>query len=534
MRLQRFFVAKIPSMAGALALGLFLSWVQVSSDTYIVKSSAGEERARRVLGELEAFHQLVGTFIFRPNALPELPIEVLLIGDGRTMKALAPEYNGRKVGVAGYYQRGEDRDFIVLSGQIFPETLTNIVYHELTHYFTSRALADRPAWLSEGLAEYFATADIRDDDITLGGLSADRMQTLKSNRLLPLRDFFKVDSSSPYYNESLKASVFYAQAWAFTHYLMHGEHSEEFRRYLEALTNAGVSLFDYVKVSERELESGFESYLRLMLPRAAHTSLKAASESWSMKIESIPDSEAGMSIAEIFLANGQYAEARRHLEALGPELTRASYYRGVLARMALDTIAAHDFFVDALLDPNLGPRAAAQLVQMGDSEIPAVRTLLEQTAASGTRNPQVYLALTQIYSEDLRRLEETVRASRRRSGPAIASREPLPGLADPARERYAQGAEQNIRYELLAEAGQRPHIETFVAPYYPPELIDEKISGEVVVDVQITAEGKVGGLWLISANPDIFGGLATAAIREWRFEGTPAKIRIVLRFSHRS
>ena len=63
------------------------------------------------------------------------------------------------------------------------------------------------------------------------------------------------------------------------------------------------------------------------------------------------------------------------------------------------------------------------------------------------------------------------------------------------------------------------------------ELIDEKISGEVVVDAQITEEGRIAGLWLVSANPDIFGGLATAAIREWRFEKMPAKIRIILQFS---
>ncbi len=47
-------------MLGALAVSLFLSWVQVSSETYIVKSSAGEDRAKRVLRELKHFHQLVG------------------------------------------------------------------------------------------------------------------------------------------------------------------------------------------------------------------------------------------------------------------------------------------------------------------------------------------------------------------------------------------------------------------------------------------------------------------------------------------
>ena len=62
-------------MLGTLAVALFLSWIQVSSDTFIVKSSAGEERAKRVLKELERFHQLVGTsLVFRNTELPELPI----------------------------------------------------------------------------------------------------------------------------------------------------------------------------------------------------------------------------------------------------------------------------------------------------------------------------------------------------------------------------------------------------------------------------------------------------------------------------
>src|SRR3989454_9164664 len=195
-------------MVCALVLSVFLSWIQVSSDTYIVKSSAGEERAKRVLKELEGFHQLVGTtLVFRNTELPELPIEVLLIGDEETMKELEPEYNGRKVPVAGYYQAGQDRDFIVLSGRVFPETLTSVVYHELTHYFLARGLASRPTWLNEGLAEYFSTAEIRDDEISLGAVSLDRLQLLKTSSLLPLKDFFTVDSRSSYYKETSIESV---------------------------------------------------------------------------------------------------------------------------------------------------------------------------------------------------------------------------------------------------------------------------------------------------------------------------------------
>jgi TonB family protein len=517
-------------MLGSLALSLFLSWVQVSSDTYIVKSSAGEERARRVLKELEEFHQLIGTFIFRSTDLPELPIEVLLVGDEQTLKELAPEYNGRKVGVAGYYQRGQDRDFIVLSGRVFPDTLTNIVYHELTHYFLSRALVpERPAWLNEGLAEYFATADIREEEITLGGLSADRMQSLRTNSMLPFKEFFAVDTNSSYYNESLKASVFYAQAWAFVHYLMHGQHSGDFRRYLEALTKSEANLFDYIKVSPRDLETGFQTYVKVMLPRAVRTSVKVTGEAWQMRTESIPDFEAQMSIAEIFLANGQFDQARRRLDALGPELTRASYYRGVLARLARNP-NARDFFVDALLDPHLGARAAVQLVELGESHIPAVRSLLEEVAASGTRNPEVYLALAKIYTEDIRRIEEAVRLAQRQAPPTSPAITEAPPPAEPAYVRYAQGGEQNVEYQLLSDAMHGPRVHRFVLPYYPSELLSEKLSGEVVMDVQVTEEGIVGGMWLVSATPDIFANLATAAVRQWKFEPKPAKIRVIVEF----
>ena len=521
-------------MFPAVALSLFLSWVQVSSDTYVVKSSAGEERGRRVLRELEGFHQLVGTLVFRSTELPELPIEVLLIGDDQTMKELAPEYNGRKIAVAGYYQRGQDRDFIVLSGRVFPETLTSVVYHELTHYFLGRALVHRPAWLNEGLAEYFATADIREDEISLGALSVERLQLLKTNSPLPLKAFFAVDSNSPYYNESFKANVFYAQAWAFVYFLMHGEYADRFKRYVEALTKGEAHLLDYLNVSERDLELGFLSYLKVFMQYSSRTHTKVNPEGWTMKVESIPETEAQISIAEIFLANGKLQEARHHLEAVrarDPEFLRASYYRGVLARIAGEN-NAREFFVDALLDPHLGVRAGVQLVQMGELHIPSVRSLLEQAAASSTRISEVYWALSEMYSDDVRRIEEAVRLNARRSAPPVQSPKANlpPPEPEPVWQRYAEGSDPHVRYSLLSESETQPLLRAFVSPYYPADLLDQKLGAEVVVDVQVTDDGRAGGIWLVSATPDIFGSLATAAVREWRFDRVAAKIRIVLEF----
>jgi len=514
-------------------LSFFLSWVQVSSDTYVIKSSAGEEAAKRVLSQLEGFHQLVGSLVFRSTQLPELPIEVLLIGDDATLKELAPVYQGRKIDVAGYYQRGQDRDFIVLSGRERARNLTGIAYHELTHYFLSRALVNRPAWLSEGLAEYFSTADIRNDRIVLGALSPKRLQLLKTERLLPLEELFAVDSSSPYYNESRKANVFYAESWAFIYYMMHVDYSDAFKRYIEASTKSEVNLLDYVKVKPNELEGEFANYLRLIVQRSRNTTVKINAQTSSMQVEAIPDAQAQISMAEIFLASGQVEQARHYFEvatATDGEVPRASYYRGVLARLAGDP-AARDFFVDALADPQLGARAAVQLAQMGELHIPSVRSLLEQAAVVNTRMSDVYLALVDIYTDEMHRIEEAVGLRQRAYTPTIgASRTVAPVEAQVSWQSYANGREPNTAWELLADSAGGPRLETFIAPYYPRDLLEQKSAGKVVMEVQVTDRGDVAGVWLVSADPDVFATLATAAVRVWRFEPIASKIRVILDF----
>ena len=112
-----------------------------------------------------------------------------------------------------------------------------------------------------------------------------------------------------------------------------------------------------------------------------------------------------------------------------------------------------------------------------------------------------------------------------------ASVTPAAPVPEPERHLYAQASEDHVRYSLSSDSdSDRPQVKMFVAPYYPAELLEQKQPGEVVLDIQVTNEGTVGGIWLVSATPDIFGTLATAAIRQWRFEPIPAKIRVVLEF----
>ena len=62
--------------------------------------------------------------------------------------------------------------------------------------------------------------------------------------------------------------MYYAQAWAFIHYLMHGEHAARFKQYLKALQKGDANLLEYLSVSERDLETGFQNYMKFSIQRS--------------------------------------------------------------------------------------------------------------------------------------------------------------------------------------------------------------------------------------------------------------------------
>src|SRR5262249_13529951 len=161
------------------------------------------------------------------------------------------------------------------------------------------------------------------------------------------------------------------------------------------------------------------------------------------------------------------------------------------------------------------PRAAVQLAQMGDLEIPSVRMILEEAAAKHTRTPEVYLALANIYDGEVRRIEEAVRLTQQSAKQEESSPVPEPPTAEPIANCSLdmRASEANMGYSLLSDSERHPRVNRVTMPYYPAELLAEKVGGEVVLDVQVTEEGKVGGIWLISSTPEVFGNLATASVR---------------------
>jgi tetratricopeptide (TPR) repeat protein len=197
------------------------NWLEVRSPHFIVLSNSSEKQARHVADQFERMRFVFHTVFPRANVDPGTPIVVLAVKDKKDFRELEPEAYLAKgqIELAGLFLRAPDKNYVLLRLDAEGEHPYATVYHEYTHLLSSRAEEWLPLWLNEGLAEFYQNTEIRDKDVLLGEPSPENILLLRQQRLLPLATLFTVDHNSPYYHEENKGSIFYAESWAFTHYL---------------------------------------------------------------------------------------------------------------------------------------------------------------------------------------------------------------------------------------------------------------------------------------------------------------------------
>jgi Flp pilus assembly protein TadD len=81
-----------------------------------------------------------------------------------------------------------------------------------------------PLWLAEGMAEMYATFEVRGGHrASIGNPIDHHVRLLEQKGLMPLQQLFAVTRGSPEYNEREQQGIFYAESWLLTHYLMLGD-----------------------------------------------------------------------------------------------------------------------------------------------------------------------------------------------------------------------------------------------------------------------------------------------------------------------
>ena len=211
------------------------TWVSVHTKNFFMLGNASEKDIRRVGLKLEQFRE-VFTHLF-PN-IPfntPVPTTVIVFKSDSSYAPFKPNPN-----VAGYFQPGQDVNYITLTTEARGEQDNpfSVIFHEFTHLLVNNTFVNAPLWFNEGLAEYYSTFSITDDQkVVLGSPIANHVFLLRDSKMLPLKTLFEVDHKSPHYNERNKQTIFYAQSWALMHYLIIGKTGkvEQLGKFLELM-----------------------------------------------------------------------------------------------------------------------------------------------------------------------------------------------------------------------------------------------------------------------------------------------------------
>ena len=196
------------------------TWVSVRTKNFFMLGNAGEKDIRKVALKLEQFREVFTRLFPKMKFNTPVPTTVIVFKSENSYRPFKPRAN-----TAGYFQAGPDVNYIALTTELRGEQDPfSVIFHEYTHLLVENTFDNAPIWFNEGLAEYYSTFSITDDQkVVLGRPIGTHVYLLRQNKMLPLQTLFEVDYKSPHYNETNKTSIFYAQSWALMHYLLIGK-----------------------------------------------------------------------------------------------------------------------------------------------------------------------------------------------------------------------------------------------------------------------------------------------------------------------
>lgn len=397
-------------------------WVQVSSGHFIVLTNANEKQGRHLVDQFERMRWVFQTLFPRLNADPATPIQVYGAKNEKTFQSLEPAayLNKGSLNLAGYFMPTQEKNFILLRLDAEQEKHPfATVYHEYTHLQFRSAGEWMPLWLNEGLAEFFQNTDIRDKEVLLGEPSADDILYLRHEKLIPLPVLFKVDANSPYYHEENKGSVFYAESWALTHFLLITDRENKTNRVTEYM-NLMAQHQDAVAAAEKafgdlkQLQKALEFYINAGQYKqfVMHSAAAPIDES-SYVVKPVAAPEADAARAEILALVQRQKEARDLVDAVlktDPNNVHAREVIGYIEFRAGNHDAARKWFLEAV---KLAPQDyfanyyfAAISMETSGGDDAAIEASLRAAIQSNPKFAPAYDRLASFYGMRHKNLEE--------------------------------------------------------------------------------------------------------------------------------
>ena len=240
-------------------------WVEVRSPNFSVVTDAGEKRGREVAMHFEQMRAVFGALMTKANVNLPVPLQIVAFRNTKEMRQIAPLFNGKPTQVAGLFQGGGDRSFIMLDMSV--ENPWTIVFHEYAHQLMNGNLqGEFDPWFQEGFAEYFSSIEVDSKQARVGKIPNDEYVILQQSGTIKIADLFRVQQNSQTYNESGDhRNTFYAESGMLMHYIYDNQLLPKVGIYYDLMESRHLRVEDAIQqafgMSAPQFDKALRSYI---------------------------------------------------------------------------------------------------------------------------------------------------------------------------------------------------------------------------------------------------------------------------------
>jgi Flp pilus assembly protein TadD len=275
------------------------AWREASSEHFVIYADDSEKDLRRFAENLERYHSamalVTGRDVDKPS--PSNRVTIFVVGNQRELRRLA---GGNNRFIAGFYvpRAGGSKAFVqdIKNKGGYPHFSMTVLLHEYAHHFLiSSSRFAMPRWMSEGAAEFFASASFeKDGGVLIGRPAQHRGSELAFADRVSIYEL--LDAELYEKNKGKGFDAFYGRSWLLYHYLTFSEErSGQLTQYwLEVLNGtapieAGEKVFGNLDQLEKEL-SAYLRQRRMSTFRLGPERLQMG----EVSIRELPEGEAAM------------------------------------------------------------------------------------------------------------------------------------------------------------------------------------------------------------------------------------------------
>jgi len=237
-------------------------WIEIQSPHFSVVTDAGERRGRETAMRFEQMRAVFGTLLSKVNVNLPIPLQIVAFRNAKEFREFAPLWNGKPIQLAGLFQSGEDRSFIMLDMSV--ENPWTVVFHEYAHQLMNGVLTARvDPWFEEGFAEYFSSIEVDSREARVGKIPEYDYQILQQDGRMKIADLFRVQQNSSTYNETgSHRTVFYAESGMLVHYLYDNNLVIKLSNYFGFKIDRGMPVEDAIQQAFGMSAAQFDKVLR--------------------------------------------------------------------------------------------------------------------------------------------------------------------------------------------------------------------------------------------------------------------------------